>query len=98
MRRINNKAYELDFTSSYNMSHTFNVGDLSPFGVGFANLWLNSLQEGEDDESITPHKSIEDLPRSITRSMTIWEAFNPSSPILFSICLCCLYFVHLCLS
>lgn len=31
------------------------------------------------DESMTSHESIKDLPKMITRSMTIKKAFNPSS-------------------
>jgi len=53
IRRINNNAYKLDLPPSYNISNSFNVCDLSPFDVGFKNLWSNSLQEGEDDEGVT---------------------------------------------
>jgi len=37
VRKTNNNAYELDLPPSYNMSHTFNVVDLSHFDVGFKN-------------------------------------------------------------
>lgn len=86
--KINNIAYELDFPPSYNMSHTFNVGELFPFSVRFMNLWSNFLQKGKDDESITYHEAIEDLPRRVTRSMTRREASNPTSLSLFFISLC----------
>ena len=55
VRKINNNAYDIDLTSNYNMSHTFNVGDISPFNIGFTNSWSNSLHEGEDDEFMTHH-------------------------------------------
>ena len=49
--------HELDLPSSYNISNSFNVSDLSPFNVGFKNSWSNSLQKGEDDKDMTtsPH-------------------------------------------
>ena len=42
IRRINNNAYELNLPPSYNISSSFNVCDLSPFGIGFKNSWSNS--------------------------------------------------------
>jgi len=53
LKRINNNAYELDLPSSYYVSNSFNVSDLSPFDIGLKNLWSNSLQEGEDDKDVT---------------------------------------------
>ena len=85
IRKINNNTYELDLPPSYNISNSFNVCDLSPLDVGFKNLWMNSLQEGEDDEGVTTPSSMENLSRRITRSMTKREAFPSLS--LFSISL-----------
>jgi hypothetical protein len=34
LERINDNAYKLDLPREYNVSATFNVSDLSPFGVG----------------------------------------------------------------
>jgi len=53
---INNNSYELELPPRYNMSPTFNIGDLSPFHIGVANVWLHSLQKEEDDEFMTPHE------------------------------------------
>jgi len=33
LKRINNNAYELDLPSSYNVTNSFNVSDLSPFDI-----------------------------------------------------------------
>jgi len=88
IRRINNNAYELDLPPNYNISNSFNVCDLSPFNVGFKNLWSNSLQEGEDDEGLTNHDtSIESPSRRITRSMSRGESSIPSPLSLFCITL-----------
>jgi len=37
-------------SSSYNISNSYNVSDLSLFDIGLKNLWSNSLQEGGDDD------------------------------------------------
>jgi len=88
IRRINNNAYELDLPPRYNISNSFNVCDLSPFDVGFKNLWSNSLQEGEDDEGVTTTTtSLEAPSRRITRSMSRGESSIPSSLSLFCISL-----------
>jgi len=88
IRRINNNAYELELPPSYNISNSFNVCDLSPFDVGFKNLWSNSLKEGEDDEGVTnDDTSIKTPSRRITRSMSRGESFIPSPLSLFSITL-----------
>jgi len=41
LRKINNNAYELDLHSSYNISNSFSVSDLSPFDVRLKNSWSN---------------------------------------------------------
>jgi len=85
---MNNNAYELDLPPSYNMSNSFNVCDISPFDVRYKNSWLNSLQEGEDDEELTTQDTMKALPRRITGSMTRGKTFIPSSLSLFSNSLC----------
>ena len=46
LERINANAYKLDLPGEYNVSATFNVSDLSPFGVGDELDWrTNPFQE-----------------------------------------------------
>jgi len=86
LKRINNNDYKLDLPSSYNVSNSFNVSDLSPFDIGLKNSWSNSLQNGVDDEDVTTSLSSKEAnPRSITRSMTKGKALFSLS--LFSISL-----------
>jgi len=88
IRRINNNAYELDLPLSYNISNSFNGCDLSPFDVGFKNLWSNSLQEREDDEGVTHHTTSLEAPSGrITRRMSRGESSIRSSLSFFCITL-----------
>jgi len=50
IKRINDKAYELDMPDTYLGSNSFNISDLTLFSAGFPNSWSNSLQPGEYDE------------------------------------------------
>lgn len=52
MERITNNAYKLDLPCEFNVSATFNVINLSPFGVG-KDLRTNPFQEGGNDENIS---------------------------------------------
>jgi hypothetical protein len=49
LRRINSNAYEIDLPSTYGVSASFNVTDLSPF-FGLEELRMTPFQEGEDNE------------------------------------------------
>ena len=51
LRKINDNAYEIDLPSTYCVSTSFNVVDLSPF-FGLEELRMTPFQEGEDDEDI----------------------------------------------
>jgi len=86
LKRINNNSHELDLPSSYNVSNSFNVSDLSPFDIGLRNSWSNSLEEREDDEDvITSSCSKEANPRRITRSMTKRKALSSLSLFCISL-------------
>ena len=50
-RKINDNAYEIDLPSTYGVSTSFNIADLSPF-FGLGESRATPFQEGEDDEGI----------------------------------------------
>ena len=53
LERINDNAYKLDLPKEYNVSATFNVSDLSPFGVGDElDLRTFPFQERVNDKDI----------------------------------------------
>jgi len=79
IRKIKNNSYELDLPPSYNLSNSFNVCDLSPSDIAYKNLWSKSLKEGDDNECLTTHDTIQALPMRITRSMSRGETFIPST-------------------
>ena len=52
LEHINNKAYNFELSSHYNVSTTFNVVDLMPFVPDEENLFdsrMSSFEEGGDD-------------------------------------------------
>ena len=51
LHKINDNTYEIDLPSTYGVSTSFNVVDLSPF-FGLEELRMTPFQEGEDDEDI----------------------------------------------
>jgi hypothetical protein len=54
----NNNTYKLDLPGEYNVSATFNVSDLSPFGVGDElDLRTNPFQEEGNDEDMASTRS-----------------------------------------
>jgi len=53
IHKINDNTYEIDLPSSYGVSSSFNVADLSPF-FGVEESRTTPFQEGEDDEDMPP--------------------------------------------
>jgi hypothetical protein len=51
LRKINDNAYEIDLSSTYGVSTSFNVTDLSPF-FGLEESRMNPFQDGEDNEDM----------------------------------------------
>jgi len=49
--KINDNAYEIDLPSTYGVSTSFNIADLSPF-FGLEESRMSPFQEEEDDEDI----------------------------------------------
>ena len=49
--KINDNAYEIDLPSTYGVSTSLNIADLSSF-FGLEELRINPSQEGKDDEDI----------------------------------------------
>jgi hypothetical protein len=56
LENINDNAYKLELPSEFGINHTFNISDLKPYLGEEDELEsrMTSLQEGEDDEDITP--------------------------------------------
>src|SRR5438128_5398095 len=56
LEKINDNAYKLELPPDFGISPTFNISDLKPYMGEEDELEsrTNSLQEGEDDEDITP--------------------------------------------
>ena len=51
LRKINDNAYEIDLPSTYGVSTSFNIADLSSF-FGLEESRMTPFQEGKDDEDI----------------------------------------------
>jgi hypothetical protein len=59
LRKINNNAYEIDLPSTYGVSTSFNITDLSSF-FGLKHSRMTPFQEGEYDEEI-PNNQAHDV-------------------------------------
>ena len=72
LRKINDNAYEIDLPSTYGVSTSFNVTDLSPF-FGLEESRMTPFQEGEDDEDIL---AIRNPSASVTPQVTPTKAMD----------------------
>ncbi|CAA7026198.1 unnamed protein product [Microthlaspi erraticum] len=70
LEKINDNAYKLELPSEFNISHSFNVADLSPFDVEETVLRAKPLEEGGNDEVIDPIQTQTELPTLIEAPMT----------------------------
>lgn len=71
IEKINNNAYKLELPPEFGVSPTFNIANLKPiFGEDELELRTTPLQDGEDDEDITPMHMTETPPMQgpITRA------------------------------
>jgi len=81
LRKINDNAYESDLPSTYGVSTSFNVADLSPF-FGVEESRMTPFQEGEDDEDMPPeatqvtHKHVYDGPITRNRAKILQKEVN----------------------
>jgi len=65
LRKINDNAYEIDLPSTYGVSTSFNVADLSPF-FRLDESRMTPFQEGEDDMTMPADKMSQALSQAIT--------------------------------
>jgi len=63
LHKINDNTYEIDLPSTYGVSTSFNVADLSPF-FGLEESRTTPFQEGEDDEDILADHVLEHVGHS----------------------------------
>jgi hypothetical protein len=85
LHKINDNAYKIVLPSSYDISTSFNVIDLSPF-FGFEESRTTPFQEGEDDDPdafvtpdaslITPNPPLVTHQKSSTQSVTQDQALD----------------------
>jgi hypothetical protein len=88
LRKINDNAYVVDLPSTYGVSSSFNVADLTPF-FGLEELRVTHFQEGEDGEDIpalrnpdalvTPDASVTPVASSVTAAPP--QATPSSAPV-----------------
>jgi hypothetical protein len=73
IEKINDNAYKLELPPEFGVSPTFNISDLRPY-LGEEDVLesrTTSIQEGEDDEDITPsdaHNTLLNIQGPITRA------------------------------
>jgi hypothetical protein len=75
LRKINDKAYEIDLPSTYGVCKSFNVIDPSPY-FGLDELRMTPFEEGEDNEDITTIRNPDALVTSNASKVT------PSPPLV----------------
>src|SRR6185436_5586613 len=65
LEKINDNAYKLEFPPEFGVSPTFNISDLKPYLGEEDELESRTtpLQEGEDDEDITPMDNTNNTPQ-----------------------------------
>ena len=71
-KNINKNEHEFNLPHTYLGSINFHVSNLIPFSIGVLNLWMDSLQPGEHDETLMdkgPTKATQPF-RRMTRNMT----------------------------
>ena len=72
IEKINDNAYKLELPSEFGVSPTFNIADLKPY-LGEEDEFESRtipIQEGEDDEDITPLDVPADPPTIMQGTMT----------------------------
>jgi hypothetical protein len=72
LEKVNDNAYKLELPPDFGVSLTFNIIDLTPYMGEEDELELRTtpLQEGEDDEDITPMHTAETSPIVIQGPIT----------------------------
>jgi len=72
IKKINNNAYKLDLPPEFGVSSSFNISDLKPYLEEEDDLESRTtpIQEGEDDEDITPLDAQDDPPLDIQGPIT----------------------------
>ena len=65
LEKINDNAYKLELPPEFGISPTFNISDLKPYLGEEDELESRTtpLQEGEDDEDITPMDNTNNTPQ-----------------------------------
>jgi hypothetical protein len=72
IEKINDNAYKLELPPDFGISPTFNIADLKPYLGEEDELesWTTPIQEGEDDEDITPLDTNDTPPLDIQGAIT----------------------------
>ncbi|KAG7594094.1 Zinc finger CCHC-type superfamily [Arabidopsis thaliana x Arabidopsis arenosa] len=94
LEKINDNAYRLELPSEFNMSHSFNVADLSPFDSDDPVLRTKPSEEGGNDEVIDlscesnrdkPNiPEVKDGPMTRSKARRLKEGFNMAVKTLLS--------------